>query len=97
MDWGFGLYGGLMALAAVQTVRLARRRDPRHRLWAERLVILALASWLYRVHYGIWEIATGGAGSRPDFSGPFDLVQVFAFYLPYLAIHAWIRRDRGAP
>lgn len=96
MDIGFGLYGGLMLLSAGMTVRYAVRRDPRHRLWAERLVILALASWLYRVHYGIWEIATGGIGTRPDFSGLFDQVQVFAFYLPYLAIHAWLWQSRTA-
>ena len=89
MNAGFALYGVLMLLSAGMTVRYAMRRDPRHRLWAERLVILALASWLYRVHYGIWELTTGGIGTRPDFSGLFDQVQVFAFYLPYLLIHAW--------
>lgn len=94
MDLGFGLYGVLMVWAAVATVHFARHRDQRHRLWAERLVILALASWLYRVHYGIWEIATGGIGSTPEFSGPFDLVQVFAFYLPYLLMHHALRRHR---
>jgi hypothetical protein len=97
MDLGFGLYGILLLCSAARTVVMARRRDPRHRLWAERLVILALAAWLYRVHYGLWEIATGGAGVRADFSGPFDLVQVFAFYLPYLLIHALWRRWRGLP
>ncbi|WP_227271711.1 DUF2306 domain-containing protein [Roseobacter weihaiensis] len=99
MDLGFGLYGALMLFGAFKTVQLARIRHPDHRLWAERLVILALASWLYRVHYGLWEITTGGIGSRPDFSGPFDLVQVFAFYLPYLALHAWVwhRRARRYP
>lgn len=97
MDLGFGLYGVLMLLSVARTVPLARRRDPRHRLWAERLIILALASWLYRVHYGIWEIATGGVGSEPDFTGPFDTAQVFAFYLPYLLIHAWFwQRRMGA-
>lgn len=95
MSTGFALYGILMLLAAVQTVRYARFRHPLHRLWAERLVILALASWLYRVHYGVWEILTGGLGSRDDFSGPFDVIQVFAFYLPYLALHGWLWRRRG--
>ncbi|AEI92335.1 DUF2306 domain-containing protein [Roseobacter litoralis] len=95
MSTGFALYGILMLLAAVQTVRYARLRHPLHRLWAERLVILALASWLYRVHYGVWEILTGGLGSRDDFSGPFDVIQVFAFYLPYLALHGWLWRRRG--
>jgi hypothetical protein len=94
MDAGFGLYGALMLLAGWRTVSLARRRDPRHPLWGERLVILALASWLYRVHYGLWEIATGGLGSRDDFTGTFDRVQVLAFFLPYLALHHWYRRHR---
>lgn len=96
MDAGFGLYGALMLLTVVRTVQLARQRDPRHRLWAERLVILALASWLYRVHYGIWDIATGGIGSNPAFSGPFDIVQVFAFYVPYLLLHAWFWQRRSS-
>ncbi|MGA9409703.1 MAG: DUF2306 domain-containing protein [Roseobacter sp.] len=94
MSAGFTLYGVLMLLSVVMTVRYAARRDPRHRLWAERLVILALASWLYRVHYGIWQIVTGGVASRPDFSGLFDQVQVFAFYLPYLLIHTLIWQSR---
>lgn len=98
MDVGFGLYGALMMVAAWKTVTLARARDPRHALWAQRLVILAVASWLYRVHYGLWEILAGGAGSAPDFSGPFDLVQVFAFYVPYLVLHdLWWRLSRPEP
>jgi hypothetical protein len=96
MDVGFGLYGALMLLSVFRAVHLARARDPRHRLWAERLVILVLGSWIYRVHYGLWEIATGGIGSREDFTGPFDLVQVFAFYLPYVLIHAWWWQRRPA-
>ena len=91
MSLGFSLYGVLMLWTVVRTVGLARCRDPHHQPWAERLVILALASWLYRVHYGIWEILTGGAGTSPDFSGPFDRAQVFAFYVPYLLVHAWWR------
>ena len=96
MSAGFTLYGLLMLLSVVQTVRFVVRRDPRHRLWAERLVILVMASWLYRVHYGLWEILTGGIGSREDFTGLFDRVQVFAFYLPYLAVHAWVWQYRIA-
>ncbi|MEE4188021.1 MAG: DUF2306 domain-containing protein [Roseobacter sp.] len=96
MNVGFALYGALMLLSVIMTVHLAQRRDPRHRLWAERLVILAMASWLYRVHYGVWEIVTGGAGSQPDFRGLFDRIQVFAFYLPYLILHAWFWQGRTA-
>ncbi|MEO0745994.1 MAG: DUF2306 domain-containing protein, partial [Pseudomonadota bacterium] len=54
MSVGFGLYGVLMAVAAVQTLRLAMARDlVRHRRWGLRLIVLALGSWLYRVHYGL--------------------------------------------
>lgn len=96
MSAGFALYGGLMVAAACQTLRTARRRRPDHSLWAGRLIILALASWLYRVHYGIWEVATGGIGTRSDFSGSFDVIQVFAFYTPYLVLHHiwWHRKQR---
>jgi len=86
MSAGFALYGALMGLAALQTLRFARARDPRHRDWALRLVILALGSWIYRVHYGIWYALTAGAASNDAFTGAFDRVQVVAFYLPYLAL-----------
>lgn len=93
MNTGFALYGLLMGFAAVQTVRFAHARDiRRHRNWALRLFVLAVASFLYRLHYALWEIATGGAASNDAFTGAFDRVQVFAFYLPYLAlVEIWIR------
>ncbi|MEX0339724.1 MAG: DUF2306 domain-containing protein [Arenibacterium sp.] len=94
MNTGFGLYGLLLGIAAVQTVRLARAGNVSHRNWALRLIVLALGSWLYRVHYAIWEISTDGLGSRPDFTGIFDQVQVFGFYLPYLLLlELWLRRN----
>lgn len=97
MTVGFGLYGVLMAVAAVQTLRLALRGDrTRHQRWGTRLVVLALGSWIYRVHYGLWYGLTCsigpdycGIGSQPDFLGPFDLIQNVAFYLPYLALVEW--------
>ena len=99
MTVGFGLYGVLLAVSAVQTVRYARARDPAHRAWALRLVILALGSWLYRVHYGLWYMITGGAYTSPDFSGAFDVAQTVMFYLPYLVLlELWLRwRGRVAP
>ena len=99
MTAGFTLYGLLMAGAAIQTYRFARVRDvASHRRWGLRLVVLALASWLYRVHYSLWFMLTGGAGTAPDFSGPFDQIQVFAFYLPYLALlELHLRRRHGPP
>ncbi|WP_240484579.1 DUF2306 domain-containing protein [Pseudoponticoccus marisrubri] len=95
MSFWFGLYGLLMILAAVATVRHARNRDfARHRRWALRLMVLAVASFLYRVHYGLWFMATGGIGVE-DFHGAFDRAMVWAFYLPYLAaLELWFRRAR---
>jgi hypothetical protein len=97
MSVGFALYGALLLLAAGQALRHARaRRFDRHQEWALRLFVLAMGSWIYRVHYGIWAALTGGAGSTPAFDGPFDQVQVFAFYLPYLALlEVLIRRRRA--
>lgn len=96
MNVGFSLYGGLVVLCAVQTVRHARQRSPQHRDWALRLVILALGSWFYRVHYTLWYAFTGGLYVEPQFSGEFDQVQNFAFYLPYLLVlEIWLYRQRS--
>ncbi len=63
MDIGFGLYGALMVLAAVQTYRYARARSlSLHRAWALRLFALAIGSWLYRMDYGFWLLLGGGGG-----------------------------------
>src|SRR3954468_14608865 len=56
MSVGFSLYGALMVVAAVETVRHARaRRFDEHRAWAIRLFALAIGSWLYRMDYGLWQ------------------------------------------
>jgi uncharacterized membrane protein len=96
MSAAFALYGALLALAAAQAWRFARAGEyGRHRAWALRLVVLAMASWLYRVQYGVWYAATGGLGSTPDFTGAFDRVQVWAFFLPWLALlELWLWRER---
>ncbi|MDU8943880.1 DUF2306 domain-containing protein [Ovoidimarina sediminis] len=97
MDAGSILYGLLTLLAAVQTFRHARARDIRlHREWALRLFVLIVASWAYRFHYALWYIVTGGLWSElPGHTGPFDLVQNFAFYLVYLALlELWFMRER---
>ncbi|WP_298840304.1 DUF2306 domain-containing protein [uncultured Roseobacter sp.] len=93
MDVGFALYGLLMIGVAVQTVRRAQQhRIVAHRRWALRLFVLAMGSWLYRVHYGLWYALTGGVASNDAFTGAFDLVQNFAFYLPYLLLlELWFR------
>ena len=97
MNVGFALYGGLVILCALRTVQFARALDlATHRIWAIRLVILAMGSWIYRMHYTLWYIATDGLASSQDFSGLFDQIQVFAFYLPYLAVFELSRRMSSA-
>ncbi len=94
MDIGFALYGALMLGAAVQTVRFARASDAaRHRNWALRLLVLAMGSLIFRLHYVLWYILTDGLWSNEQLTGTFDKVQYFAFYLPYLALlEVWMRR-----
>lgn len=96
MDIGFSLYGACLMVAAVMTVYHARRRErQRHRQWALRFFVLAIASWLYRVHYGVWHAMTGGLASEKDFSGLFDQIQNFAFFVPYLiALEIYFRSRR---
>ena len=87
MNIGFGLYGVLMLIASIETVRHARAgRFDRHRAWALRLFALAIGSWLYRMQYGFWLMATGGLGHTTRFDGPFDHLMAFFFYLPNLLI-----------
>jgi hypothetical protein len=99
MDVGFGLYGVLVVLCAVQAYRYARaRRIDLHRAWALRLFALALGSWLYRMDYGFWLLLAGPLGHTTDFRGPFDQVMSFWFYLPNLVVvEAYLRgRVHGA-
>ncbi|WP_299612674.1 DUF2306 domain-containing protein [uncultured Tateyamaria sp.] len=105
MSAGFGLYGALMIIAAIQTPRLAMQGDyERHRRWGLRLIVLGLGSWLYRLHYGLWygttctlSEALCGLAAEPDFSGVFDQIQVFAFFLPYLVVLEWWLRRKPQP
>ncbi len=93
MNIGFSLYGILMILAAVQAFRHAyARRIEQHRAWALRLFALAIGSWLYRMDYGFWLLLADGAGHTNTFSGPFDRVMAFFFYIPNLLVaEAFIR------
>jgi uncharacterized membrane protein len=93
MNIGFSLYGALVLITALQTIRYARaRRIADHNAWALRFFWLALGSWFYRVHYGLWYLATDGLWSNPQFTGGFDLVQSFSFFLPYLiGIEVYLR------
>ncbi len=98
MDIGFALYGALMFIAAVQALRYARADNyTRHSEWALRLFVLIMGSLLYRLHYAFWYLLTDGLWSdQQALDGPFDRVQYFAFYLPYLAVlELWIRRRRA--
>jgi hypothetical protein len=97
MNAGFGLYGALMVVSAVQTYRhaLARRFDL-HRVWAIRLFALAIGSWIYRMDYGFWLLVMHRLGHREDFHGPFDVVMSFFFYVPNLALaELFLRARRG--
>lgn len=87
MNIGFALYGILMFICAIETIRHARAgRVDKHRAWALRLYALAIGSWLYRMDYGFWIMLTDGLGHASGFSGPFDKVMAFFFYLPNLLV-----------
>jgi len=94
MDVGFALYGGLVLVAATQAIRHARAGNIEvHRQWALRLLVLVMASLIFRVHYVAWFMLTDGLWSNEQLTGAFDQVQYFAFYLPYLAVlEVWMRR-----
>jgi hypothetical protein len=96
MSAGFALYGVLVTLAAAQTYRhaLSRRFDT-HRVWAIRLFALAIGSWLYRMEYGFWIAFTDGLGSTQSFTGPFDHLMAFAFYLPNLVVAELLIRAKN--
>lgn len=87
MDIGFSLYGILMFIAAIETYRHAvARRLEKHRAWALRLFALAIGSWLYRMDYGFWIMLTDGLGHAKHFTGPFDQIMAFFFYIPNLLV-----------
>lgn len=87
MNLWFAIYGAALVWSAAAVVYHAIDKDfRRHMEWAMRFVILAVGSWIYRMHYVIWEIATGGAASNEAFTGLFDRVQVVAFFVPYLLV-----------
>jgi hypothetical protein len=98
MNVGFGLYGALVVVAAVQTYRFGRARAlASHRAWAIRLWALAIGSWLYRMDYGFWLLLTNWAGHTRGFDGPFDVVMAFFFYVPNLVIAELVIRAGQRP
>ncbi|MEL6640388.1 MAG: DUF2306 domain-containing protein [Pseudomonadota bacterium] len=87
MSVAFAIYGFLVLICALQTIRFARTRNwVAHQDWALRMFFLAIGSWLYRVHYAIWAPLTDRAGMARDFSGSFDQFNLWAFYVPYLVL-----------
>lgn len=97
MSLWFAIYGAAMIWTAVNTVYYALAKDMRrHFAWAVRLVVLAVGSWIYRMHYAIWYAATGGIASNEAFTGLFDQIQVVAFFVPYLLIAEIVLRWRSA-
>ena len=97
MAAGFSLYGALMIVCSVETVRNAMmRRMVSHRAWAIRLFALAVGSWLYRMDYGFWTLLTGNVGHMKDFHGWFDFLMDFFFFVPNLAVAEMFIRARGS-
>ena len=95
MNIGFGLYGVLTFVAAVQTIRYAMARQfVIHQAWAWRLFALAIASWLYRMEYGLWFLLTDNIWHTDDFQGGFDYFMDFFFYVPNLIIVELMIRGR---
>ncbi|WP_050526978.1 DUF2306 domain-containing protein [Pseudorhodobacter aquimaris] len=87
MDISSTAYGILIFIAAVQTYRLGRAKKwKQHERWGWRLSVLVISSWLYRMHYVIWDRLTGGWGTTPDMTGPFDQFQAWGFFLGYLLL-----------
>jgi hypothetical protein len=99
MNLGFALYGLLMVLCASLAFLHARsRRVEQHRAWAIRLFALTVGSWLYRMEYGFWFLTAGRVGHTDSFTGGFDMLMAFAFYLPNLAVaELFIRARRTSP
>lgn len=87
MSLWFAIYGVVMIWTAANTIYYAIDKDRRrHSAWAVRLIVLAVGSWIYRMHYAIWYAATGGVASNGEFTRLFDQIQVFLFFVPYLMI-----------
>ena len=96
MSLWFALYGAAIIVSSARTIYYALAKDmQRHFAWATRLVILAVGSWIFRMHYVIWFSLTEGAGSNESLTGLFDRIQVVAFFVPYLLIAEVFLRKSG--
>lgn len=79
---GFLVYGVLMMICSVQTIRFALlHKFDIHRQWAIRLFALVLGSWIYRMGYGFIYTVLGGWGLGSNFSGILDYFMDFAFFV----------------
>lgn len=65
-----------------------------HRAWAVRLFALTVGSWLYRMEYGAWFLVSGGFGIGAGFTGWFDAIMMFFFYVPNLIVAELFIRTR---
>lgn len=93
MDVGFGLYGVLTVMSATMSYLHARsRRYHSHRAWAIRLFALTIGSWLYRIEYGAWFLLSRLFSEIAEFSGLFDGMMVFFFYIPNLVVAEFVIR-----
>lgn len=90
---GFSVYGLLMMITAVQTIRFALKQDiTQHYQWAVRLFALVLGSWIYRMGYGFIHVNLQDWGLGKNFSGPLDYFMDFAFFvIPMLVAEIVIR------
>ena len=96
MNIGFTLYGILTLLCAIQTIRHARSgRFKTHQHWSWRLYALAIGSWLYRIEYGFWFLFTGRLGHNDTFTGWFDHIMSFWFFIPNLLVVEWMIRNQN--
>mmetsp|Transcript_25767 Transcript_25767/g.59874 ORF Transcript_25767/g.59874 Transcript_25767/m.59874 type:complete len:294 (+) Transcript_25767:1-882(+) len=100
MNVGSSLYGIFMLICTLQTWLTAGSPKfvEQHREWAWRLYSLAIGAWLFRMEYGVWTGFLGRTfGSRLDYSGPFDKVMYFLFWVPNLLVVEYLiwRRKRN--
>lgn len=95
---GFGMYGALMMVCSVQTIRFALLREFNlHREWAIRLFALVLGSWIYRMGYGFIFGILDGRGITPGFTGPLDYFMDFAFFvIPLMVAEVVIKGNKSA-
>ena len=98
MNAAFALYGALLLVATLQTIRFARARNfTHHNRWALRFFFLIIGSWIYRVHYGLWFEIIGQTGHTATFDDRFDQLQNWIFFIPYLLILELVFTRRDGP